>query len=156
MVYDWKLPIYKISAQSAGEFIQNLADEHGEVTPELLLESARPEDSILHSCYEWDDAKAAEKYRLNQSKMIISNLIVVSADNGQEMPQTNAFVTIKERNEKAAYVSIFRAMADRTTKEQVIKNASAEMAMFIKKYENIINVAELLEKVLSEMKEQSK
>ena len=151
MVYQWKVPLYKVPAQIAGEHIQKLADEHGEVTPMILLEDARPEGSVLHPCYEWDDTKAAEKYRLHQSKLIIANLTVVSINDSEEIRPTNAFVTINERNERASYVSVVQALSNKETKEQVIRNAKAELNMFKQKYQNLVDLSKLLKDFLSEL-----
>jgi hypothetical protein len=44
--------------------LERLAAEHGdELTEEIVVEAARSPDSYLHSLFEWDDAKAARKYR---------------------------------------------------------------------------------------------
>lgn len=154
-IYRWKIPIYKISAQEAGEHIQKLVDKYGEVTPQILLDDARSKDSLLHSCYEWDDSKAAEKHRLNQSKQIIANLVVVSMKNGIQSEPTNAFITIKERNERASYISVARAVSNKVTKDQVMKNALAELKMFEHKYGALLNVSELLRNFATEIEEQS-
>jgi hypothetical protein len=38
--------------------------EHGdELTEQIVVDAARSPDSPLHSLFEWDDAKAARKYR---------------------------------------------------------------------------------------------
>lgn len=151
MVYQWKVPLYKVPAQIAGEHIQKLADEHGEITPRILLEDARQEGSVLHSCYEWDDTKAAEKYRFHQSKLIIANLTVVSINDSEEIRPTNAFITINERNERASYVSVVQALSNKETKEQVIRNAKAELNMFKRKYQNLVDLSKLLKDFLSEL-----
>jgi hypothetical protein len=44
--------------------LERLAAEQGdELTEETVVEAARSPDSYLHSLFEWDDAKAARKYR---------------------------------------------------------------------------------------------
>jgi hypothetical protein len=44
--------------------LEPLAAEHGdELTEQIVVEAARSPDSYLHSLFEWDDAKAARKYR---------------------------------------------------------------------------------------------
>jgi hypothetical protein len=44
--------------------LERLAAEHDdELTEEIVVEAARSPDSYLHSLFEWDDAKAARKYR---------------------------------------------------------------------------------------------
>ncbi|MCV7245889.1 hypothetical protein H7J83_24735 [Mycobacterium mantenii] len=44
--------------------LERLAAEHGdELTEQVVVDAARSPDSPLHSLFEWDDAKAARKYR---------------------------------------------------------------------------------------------
>jgi hypothetical protein len=43
--------------------LERLAAEHGELTEQLIVDAARSPDSLLHSLFEWDDAKAAAKHR---------------------------------------------------------------------------------------------
>jgi hypothetical protein len=44
--------------------LERLAAEHGdELTEEIVVEAARSPDTYLRSLFEWDDAKAARKYR---------------------------------------------------------------------------------------------
>lgn len=153
MVYQWKRPLYKVNAQTAGEHIEELCKEHGAVTAQLLLDDSRPEDAILHPCYEWDDAKAAEKYRLDQSKQIIGNLVTVVAQEIESEPeiQTIAFVNTVDRNKTAHYQSTMVALSEEQTKEQVLKNAKIELNMFVKKYENLLNVSQLLAEYAKKM-----
>ena len=146
MVYEWKVPLYKVSAQEAGDHIEKLDRIHGEVTPQILLDDSRPEDALLHPCYEWDDEKAAEKYRLHQSKMIIGNLVCVSVnDDDQTLPEpVRAFISVNDRNEKAKYRPTVIALSDAEMKKKAFENAERELEMFQKKYKDLIDVEKIL------------
>lgn len=48
--------------------VRALISEHNKVTASMLVDAARPEDSPAHGGFEWDDAKAAEEYRINQGR----------------------------------------------------------------------------------------
>ena len=50
------------------------------LTPEQIVQKAKDENTELHKCFEWDDKKAANKYRLTQARTIICNLVYVSND----------------------------------------------------------------------------
>jgi hypothetical protein len=148
MVYKWKIPIYKVPAQEAGEHIESLIEKNGEVTPKMLVDDARPEDALLHPCFEWNDQKAAEQYRRDQAKNMISNLVTVSVKEESPHPQAPAFVNVRERNESATYICTTVALSNEKTKEQVLKNAKMELDMFRRKYETLIDVSKLLEDYL--------
>lgn len=77
----WKLNIF------GDADAQKVADEIGEenTTPEEILEKAKDPDSELHKCFEWDDSVAAEKYRLQQARTIMCNLVWVTEDSKDEV-----------------------------------------------------------------------
>lgn len=51
----------------------------GAVGPEQLVERARPGDSPIHHLFEWDDAVASERYRLEQARLYIARVEYVPA-----------------------------------------------------------------------------
>lgn len=55
---------------SAAEALKELERE-GRLLPVEVVESARDDDSPLHSHFEWDDSLAGEKYRLHQARALI-------------------------------------------------------------------------------------
>lgn len=157
--YEWKVPIFQVPAQVAGEHIEELEERFGVITPKILLDDSRPEDAVLHSCYEWDDSKAAEKYRLYQSKKIMGNLVVAQIKEvpDKEPPKfVRAYVSVEERNESAQYVSVTKALSEEYTRQQVLKNAMAELRMFERKYRGYLDVSGILQEFLKELTEGSK
>ena len=95
MVYkfEWKNKRFPVPAQQAGEYLQEICEHEKAVTAERLLELSRAEDALLHKCFEWDDTKAAEKYRLKQSGEIIRNLVAVKISSRTVEP-VRAFVSV--------------------------------------------------------------
>lgn len=88
----WKLSgIFNADAQKVYEEIGDT-----QVTPAEIVEKAKDETSELHKCFEWDDEKAAEKYRLQQARMVI-NLLVVKTETPEETP-ARVFQITSERN----------------------------------------------------------
>lgn len=58
----------------------SLLAESGEVTPERIVDDARPPDSPIHPLFEWDDAVAAERYRHGQATHYLTNIYVIRAE----------------------------------------------------------------------------
>lgn len=54
------------------------------VTPQQILEKARDENSELHKCFEWDNNIAAEKYRLQQARSILLNLVYEKKEENEQ------------------------------------------------------------------------
>lgn len=68
----WKFNnLYKADAEKVSKEIESISN----ATPSSILEFARNENSELHKCFEWDDTVAAEKYRLQQARNIVCNLV---------------------------------------------------------------------------------
>lgn len=157
MVYEWKTPIYKISAQEAGDHIEELRKEHeDEYLPKVILDDSRPEGALLHPCFEWNDEIAAEKYRLKQAGNIIRNLNIVHVDDNQEPPKVlklRAYVSTNNENEKANYQPIIMALSDDVTRAQVMKNAVTELKRFLDKYKGMLTLTEILDAYYRENEE---
>lgn len=144
--YDWKVKTYPISADVAGKHFEELQKKEGVITCQNLLDSARPEDSAIHACYEWDDGIAAEKYRLVQSGKLIQNLVRVAvADDEKETKTYRAFVNIAKADsfETGNFVDTEKALSNEDTRKIVLKKALDELTAFQNKYETFVELADV-------------
>lgn len=57
------------------KFISDL-DQDGNISPEDLLTAAEPEDSPIHDLFEWDNATAGHKFRVDQARSVITRFRV--------------------------------------------------------------------------------
>lgn len=53
------------------------AKKNGRLTPEEVVDEARDKDAPLHSFFEWDNKRGAEKYRLEQARRMIRGVTLV-------------------------------------------------------------------------------
>ena len=142
MIYSWKVDTLPVKAQVAGEFIEKLEEKHGEVTPRILVDSSRRKNAPLHSCFEWDDTKAAEKYRETQAAAILRNLTVTVEPVADETPKSvRAFVRATDKPH--SYMSVISAMSDEQLRETLLQTALAELREFQKKYADLQELAEV-------------
>ena len=140
--YSWKFE-KPVAAAVAGERLERLEREHGKVTPQIILDDARPDNSPLHKCFEWDDAKAAEEYRLQQARGILTAL-TVTVETTSEPIQVRAFVNVSPVNEKVgSVVAVIRAMSDEESKRNVLNMAMRELRQFEKKYSALKELADV-------------
>lgn len=149
MVYEWQFGKFKASAEDAGRIFEKIERRDGAVTPEAVLEDARSEDSPIHGDFEWDNDKAAEKYRLKQAQQMIS-LLVVSED---DKPNTRAFVNTHTDIKKAAYMNVGKAMQSQDLRRVVLGNARREMIMFNSKYAKYMELAKVTNAIDEFLKE---
>lgn len=141
MVYSWKYEL-PIKAQVAGEFIEKLEEKHGKVTPRIILDASKTESAPLHNCFEWDDTKAAEKYRETQATAILRNLTVTVETVEESTPKTvRAFV--KATEEKHSYISVISAMSNEKLRESLLQAAFDELRKFQRKYADLQELAEV-------------
>lgn len=144
--YSWRNTSYPVKAETAAAELQRIEQEHGEVTPRILLDESTPEDAVMHPCYEWDDEKAADKYRLWQSRNILSCLTITYVD--VERPEAKqievrAYQNVSdERNGR--FLNVQTAMAQTSTRETVLMNALKELAMFRKKYADLSELSKVI------------
>ena len=92
--------------------LQAIYDQAGELTPGLVVDTARDPKNPLHSCFEWDDTVAAEKYRIVQAGQLIRSVkVVYEAPKG---PSTmRAFVPVRPSDHGPAnFMPVAVAMAD--------------------------------------------
>jgi hypothetical protein len=54
--------------------LSKIYKKNGSVDAETVVDVAKSPKSPLHACFEWDDTKAAHKYRLVQARTIIRSI----------------------------------------------------------------------------------
>lgn len=143
MVYNWKSGArIPVSAQVAGDICEQLSYSPGGLTPESLLEISRPDTAPLHKCFEWDDAKAAEQYRIGQAGQIIRSLEVeiseISSDTSAAAT-TRAFVTVQPKH----YTRVDVVLKDAQSRECLLEQARREYESFRQKYQTLTALAPL-------------
>ena len=127
----------KTDANIAGQVCEGLAAEN-RLTAKNLLDVSRPEDAPLHKEFEWDDGKAAEKYREAQAGHIICCL-VKTPERGDLQP-VRAFCTVTPRYYEATEL----ILKQEDKRDVLLRQAFAEMQSFRKRYEGLSQVAEVI------------
>ena len=157
---------YSKDPQIVGKVLESIEERDGHVTAAAFLEESRPEDSETHSMFEWNDAIAAEKYRLDRARKIITQITyvitkeedVIQEIELEETTEANAFVppvkphsafvNVNERGRgrvstTAILVSAEKAMSDETMRKQVLNNSLFEIKMYVNKYRDIVEFAKI-------------
>lgn len=141
MVYQWKYGS-RISAdpQVAGEMCKRLETE-GRLTAKNLLDENRPEDAPLHKAFEWNDGVAAEKWREQQARHIISSIVVCK----EKAEPVRGFFNI-ERAENN-YHSIETILRTQNATNKLFETAMRELTAIQKKYSAIQNLHKVWEAI---------
>ena len=116
---------------------QKVADEIlaiGEsATTAQILDKARDERTELHKCFDWNDAEAAEKWRLQQARHIVCNLVIKEKN---DTPKPEVRVFFKTDND-SGYKPTVLIMQDKDEYQKLLARAHAELNSFRIKYKTL-------------------
>lgn len=147
MVYSWKNYSYKVPAQTVGKEFKKIEDEYGKLTNDLVLQKAESEESPLHSLFEWDDAVAGHKYRLQQATMLIINLACEEDEVKQPPKPVRAYYNVSEDTKKGTFVNMKSAFSNPESRDLILKRALKELEAFKEKYQNLAELAGVFTKI---------
>lgn len=145
--YRWKSGSYiSANAQAVGDELQRLQqDNGGRLTPRVVVEAARPADSPLHPCIEWDDVRAAELYREDQARHVVRSVRIVTGT-GADAKLQRAFVNVIEiidEEEQHGYVPMARVLSDADLYRQVVEQAAKDLHSWEDRYAQFTELASI-------------
>lgn len=137
-----------IDAEEAVSELERIKDMFGEITPELIVDVARQEDNPLHNYFEWDNEAAAERWRLQQARILLNNIEVqVISDGGEK-----TYVAAYEIGAEKTYKNITTFDKDDIS---FVKDTVKRDIMYLKKklsvYNNFYNIVFMLDNVITEI-----
>ena len=142
--YSWDKRTFGVKADVVGAVFEELEEQYGGVTPENFLNASRLEDSPTHKLFEWNNEKAAENYRLHQSRTVINNIRIemIVEDRKFKVP---AYVNVSSKNDGSAkYQYTPRVFEAVETRDIVLERAKRELEMFRIKYEKFEELANVI------------
>lgn len=143
MEYTWKNGSHiSVPAKIAGEMCDNLAAK-GCLTADMLVEINRPEDAPLHGAFEWRDDVAAEEYRKQQARHIISCICIKR----EEAEPVKMFYNIERQS--PVYKSIEAILKSPDDTEALLRTALGELNALQRKYAEIKRLAPVWDAVQS-------
>lgn len=118
---------------------------HGILHPRDVVAAARPKTSPLHACFEWNNGKAAQQYRIWQARQLIR--VVVEVRDETQKP-TNVWVSLsKDRSKGKGYRLVTDVMSDEDLRAQMLEDALKELNFFRRKYQAIKELAGVFEAI---------
>ena len=141
--YAWKTPFFKTDANIAGAVCKGLEESVG-LTAKTLLDASRPEGAPLHDEFEWRDEVAAEKFREQQARVMISNLVIVTVS-GETVEPTRAFFTLTEsKKANNNYHNVIDVMQSKEGRSVLLGIAMRELKSFRAKYNGLEEFAKVI------------
>jgi hypothetical protein len=122
--------------------LKRIAAMHkGRLMPRDVVEEARNPESPLHNSFEWDDTAAAEQWRIEQARRLIQ--VSVTVLEGRNEP-VRAFVSLTtDRKDGGGYLLVEKVLSNKKQKEQMLKDAAAELEIFTAKFNTIQELSEV-------------
>ncbi len=145
VAYEFKISsLFPVDAQTAGDELNRIYMETGQIEPREVVDQSRAESAPLHPCFEWNDAQAAEKYRESQAAGLIRNIVIVSEDAPKdEEPQiVRAFVNVQK-----TYQPMLAVINDPEKMNELLSNALRDLRTFQAKYKSLEAVRPVLDAI---------
>ncbi len=154
MVYQYKIPsLYSVSAEVAGAELDRIYEKKGELKLADVVEESRPETAPLHPIFEWDDKKAAEKYRIEQAKRLVCAIVRVDEREEQSPNEIRAFVHAEK-----AYHPVRVVLQHPDMRNEALRDAFRSMESFRQKYSSLTELSGVIvemDKLLAQHKSYS-
>lgn len=111
-----------------------IREEHGSLTPVLLVDLARDPEHPLHSRFEWDDAIAGEKWRIEQAGQLLRVTYNPIPGKASDL---RAFQAVRgEDSPTSEYVPTDEAFADPFTAELLLRQMKRDWQTFKRRYDS--------------------
>jgi hypothetical protein len=101
--------------------LQELADKHGKLTPEMVVEDAKDKDSPLHGEFEWDVNKAALAHWIEKAREIIRSVKVVFRTEKKSYQSVAYVRDPRAERRDQGYISVDSVRSDEDLKREVLK-----------------------------------
>jgi hypothetical protein len=126
--------------------------KRGELTPQSVVDEARPEGAPLHSRFEWDDEIAGEKYRIVQAQQLIRNVKIEYIQPSGEKQRVRGFFPIRdmdEDSEQTGYRPTEDIVQDDMALRILLKQCERDIADLKRKYGHLSEFAELMREAIA-------
>lgn len=137
----WKIEgFFKADAEKVASELDSLGEQY---TVSDVVEKASDIHSEMHSCFEWDDTVAGQKYRESQARLMIRQLVIVR-DNDGEPEKTNIRLIVSTGKRDNTYTPTKLIVKKRDEYEALLERALAELRAFKQKYSTLAELEEII------------
>lgn len=127
---------------------QAVADEiisiGASATPNEILDKARDEGTELHKCFQWDDTIAAEKFRLQQARQVVSFLVIREEKVPEDRPEIRFFYKT-DMAHSGGYKQTRLIVQQEDEYKKLLEQAWRELKTFKAKYSCLKELQEIFE-----------
>lgn len=115
--------------------LNRIERSQGIITPQAVVDFAKPKSSPLHKYFQWDDTIAAARYREWQARELIAKVEVkVSGTNHIIRQFVNVSVRDENDVEVQGYMHIENTEKSASLKDQVLSYARSQLLLWKKRF----------------------
>lgn len=124
--------------------LQKIYDRNGgQLTPKLVVDTARNQKHPLHNRFEWNDAIAGERFRRVQAADLIRSVSVIYRDTSGKPQEVRAFYAVR-RPTGHSYAPIEEIVEDETATKILLADMERDWRAFKLKYRRFREFAALI------------
>lgn len=132
----------KADPQVIGEALEKINEaSKGELTPKAVVDAARATRHPLHRHFEWDDAIAAESFRLDQARNLIR--IIRVEDTSTTEGTARAFISINAK-QGVSYRSLADVKRSADFQHAIMAQADKDLDAFQRRYQELADICEIV------------
>jgi hypothetical protein len=125
--------------QVIGEALEKIAKANqGHLKAEAVLEAAKNRRHVLHRHFEWDDAKAANAFRLDQARMIVRS---VAIEGEEESEPVQAFHSVTDKGGRS-YRHHGEVLGSARLQRLVLESAKRDLVSYRQRYKRYSDLFE--------------
>lgn len=135
-VRDPRCGIDKKYVQVYGQELENIKKRRKTLTAKVIVEEAKTIDNPLHDYFDWNNNVAGEKWRLQQARNLIGNIVETVIVEGKATLQ-RSFFNVSDRANEAVYVTIAEVKSNNNYRLKILsdiinhlENTTTLMKMF--------------------------
>ena len=125
--------------------------KHGDLTPEIVVDEARPKGAPLHDRFEWDNKIAGEKYRLVQARDLIRSVQIefISTSTGERHFVRGFHSRRESGQDTGGYQPTEEIVQDEVSMRLLLKQCEREIADLKRKYGHLAEFADMMRKAIA-------
>lgn len=134
---EWRVELFKADADKCANEIMSLGED---VSPAQIVEYAKNPDTELNKCFTWNDAEAANKYRIYEARQVVCNLII-RKENGEKQEPTP--IRLFHKIENGHYKPISLIIQNEDEYQSLLRQCSEALLALKRKYSNLSEFDEI-------------
>lgn len=130
-------------AQAVGQELERIRTTRGQLRPQDVLEEAQSPDSPLHNAFEWDDSKAAKRFRLQQAGKLIVSIQVINCPH----PPVQTYISVTTPDKGRDFRPAVEVLGDEELRTRALYDVKKFIESLQRRHSAFVTVVEFLERL---------